>query len=173
MSFPTTPAYQNDAGQDVYFLSGANHSPRGTNPIRYLVLHHTAGKDSRAYLQQNALGVSCHYLIGLYPDAGINPRIYKYASETTQQTYTQGFSTIGTVTNLNPYSVSIEIEGPPIDSNVLDEAATLAASILRYWHNLGIDLLLIGHKHVDRQGKQDPNCDWTDLCRTIYGRVKL
>ncbi len=171
MSIPTTPAYQNDAGQDIYFIGGANHSPRGTNPLRYLVLHHTAGTDSRAYLRENALGVSCHYLIGLYPNAGINPRIYKFASESTQQTYTQGYSTIGTTSNMNPFSVSIEIEGPPIDSNVLDEAATLAASILRYWYERGVDLLLIGHKHVDRQSKIDPATPWTALCKTIYGRV--
>ena len=164
-------AYTNDRGQEIWWIAGANVATRYPHTPRYLVMHHTAGTDSRDYLHQNDRGVSCHYLVGQYDDVGINPRVHKYAGEASQITHTQFFSTIGVIQNPNPWAISIEMEGPPIDSNVQDEAATLAASIMRYWRGRGIDLLLLGHKHIDRQGKVDPALDWGAFCKTVYGRL--
>ena len=171
-TLPTSPAYVNDAGQPVYLITGANKAPRGPGvKPKFMVIHHTAGSDSRKYLWQNERGVSTHYLLGVYPDAGITPRVYKYASETLEQTFTQGFSTIGTDTNPNPESISLELEGPPIQPQVRVEAAKLVASILRYWAGRGVSLLLIGHKHIDTQGKQDPDLPWTAWCSDVYRQV--
>lgn len=171
MAFPNDPIYINDAQQPIFWLDGANVGERMGRTPRYLVIHHTAGTDSRAYLQKNNRGVSCHYLVGLYGDASINPRVYKFASETTKITYTQGFSSIGPVNDPNPWAISIEMEGPPINDNVIDETATLAASIIRYWRQKSVELLLVGHKHIDRTGKVDPALDWCAFCKTVYSRM--
>lgn len=166
---PSIPSYMNSAGQAIYWIAGANIGKRGVELPKYLVLHHTAGTDSRAYLQKNKLGVSAHYLCGSYPDTGPNPVVLKYAGETDDVTYTQGYSTIGTVNDPNPWCISIELEGPPIDPAVQQAGADLAGAILRYWSDRGVDLLLLRHKDIDRQGKIDPTLDWTWFCRRAYG----
>lgn len=166
---PTQPLYTNDAGMPIFWIDGANVAPRptGMRP-RFLVIHHTAGSDSRKYLWKNPRGVSTHYLLGIYADAGPAPRTYKFASESSKQTFTQGYSSIGIIDNPNPMSISIEIEGPPLAHDVIGEAARLAGAIRRYWSEHGVDLLLIGHKHIDTQGKTDPQLNWDAFCEQVY-----
>lgn len=168
---PTRPLYSNAAGQDIYSIAGANVGQRPLNtPPRYLIIHHTAGVDSRKYLWQNDLGVSAHYLVGIYRDTGGAVRVYKYAGEASEYTYTQGFSTIGPITDPNKWCISIEMEGPPIPPAVFTASARLAWSILRYWASRGHPLVMLGHRHIDRRGKQDPAVDWQAFCEEAYRR---
>lgn len=170
---PTQPAYTNDANQKIFWIEGAPHGSRTASDLRLLVIHHTAGTDSREYLWSNPLKSSSTYLVGKYPDTGL--RVYKYMSETTAAPYTQGFGSIGpldTANEVNRASISIETEfNPklgPVDPDVFDATAKLAASILRYWSSKNIDLVLIAHKHIDSR-KQDPAWDWGDFCKRTYG----
>jgi N-acetyl-anhydromuramyl-L-alanine amidase AmpD len=167
-SAPSTPLYTNTHRQPIYWIDGANVGSREGILPDFLVMHHTAGTDSRKYLWKNPKGVSTHYLIGIYPDAGPVPRIYKYATEGSQFTFTQGFSRIGPDEDPNNRCISIEMEGPPVHQFVIDEAAKLAGSILRYWANKGRHLLLIGHRHIDLNGKLDPAVDWSHFCQRVY-----
>lgn len=174
MSFivPDQPRYTNDAGQPIYWIDGAAHGTRTERDLRLLVIHHTAGTDSREYLQNNSKKSSSTYLVGEYPDAD-GVRVYKYMSETTAAPYTQGFGTIGPLSNgakVNRAAISIEMEGPPLTPGVIQETAKLAASILRYWSAKGVDLVLIGHKHIDGR-KHDPALDWGDFCKLVYSHV--
>ncbi len=168
---PTEHLYTNSAGQKVYWIDTAAKGKRSAADLRLLVIHHTAGTDSRAYLAENPLKSSSTYLVGKYPDCGL--RVYKYMTEGTSAPYTQGFgsiSTLDTAEEINRASISIEIEGPPIDPQVVDASALLAASIIRYWAEQGRDLLLIGHRHIDSR-KSDPAFSWTDFCKLVYSNV--
>jgi len=162
-------SYTNALGQDVYYVAGANVYPAPVGLLkRFLVIHHTAGTDSRAYLKRNPKRVSTHYLIGNYDD-GRARRVYKYASEVRECTHTQGFGTIGgyTAGNINDVCISIEIEGPPIDDPLMLAAADLARSIIDTWRGLGVELLMLRHKDIDTQ-KSDPALQWNNFCQLTY-----
>lgn len=169
---PTSPGYMNDLGQPIYLLQATSlgKRPAGVAP-RFLILHHTAGRDSREYLWDNELGVSTHYLIGTYPDTALMPRIYKFGSETNDVAYTQAFSSIGLLRDPNNFCISIELEGPPIAPAVIETGATLAASIISYWSARDVDLVLLRHRDIDRQNKIDPTLGWTAFCREVYRQV--
>ncbi len=169
ITLPTEPLYSNSAGQKIYWINECAKGTRTPADLRLLVAHHTGGTDSRLYLARNALKSSSTYLVGKYPDCGL--RIYKYMSEGNAAPYTQGYgsiSTLDTALEINKSAISIEMEGPPIDPDVLDASAKLTASILRYWDEQGRDLLLIGHKHLDAR-KKDPDWNWNDFCKRVYG----
>lgn len=173
---PTTKHHVNDASQPIFWIEGAARGNRTPDDLRLLVIHHTAGTDSRSYLARNALNSSTTYLVGSYPDAG-GVRVYKYMSESSSAPFTQGFGSIGSVANINRSSIAIECEGGVPQSNgelflpdVVEQSAILAASILRYWSARGIDLLLVAHKHVDKR-KSDPAFDWSDFCKLVYAAV--
>ncbi len=172
---PTKPTYTNDAGQPIFWIDGAAKGTRTAADLRLLVIHHTAGTDSRAYLASNPINSSSTYLLGNYPDCGL--RVYKYMSEAHAAPYTQGFgsiSTLDTAEEINKASISIEVEYDPaigvVDPDAFDATATLAASILRYWAKQGRELLLIGHRHLDAR-KSDPAFSWQEFCKLVYSRV--
>lgn len=174
---PVTPAYVNNMGQDIFWIDGANAGTRTEKQALVLMMHHTAGTDSRRYLADNPLNVSATYCIGEYPDTNNKPRIYKYMSERTGVPYTQGFGKLGGLPhNLNTHSISIEVEGPPFSPELLAAAAKLAASIIKDWHdNRGRNLVLLGHDHTDdyyRNGRHnDPHWDWSRVTQQVYGFV--
>jgi N-acetyl-anhydromuramyl-L-alanine amidase AmpD len=177
---PTRHNYINDFGQPIYMIDGAAHGSRTAADIELLVVHHTAGTDSRLYLRKNALQSSTTYLIGAYEDTGYKPRVYKYMSETFAAPYTQGFGSIAeddTPLEINKAAIAIEVEGGVKQKDgtlflegVITESAILAASIIKYWRDRGIDLLLVGHKHIDER-KQDPAFPWSAFCKEVYTRI--
>lgn len=177
VTIPTVPSYVNLLGQDVYFIDGANFGTRVEKDCLVLMLHHTAGKDSRRYLANNPLGVSATYCVGSYPDTDNKPRVYKYMSERTGVPYTQGFGKLGGLrANLNQHSISIEVEGPPFSDELLSAAAKLAASILKDWHdNRQRCLVVLGHDHTDDYFRADrhtdPHWDHTRFLQQVYGFV--
>jgi len=164
-----TFGYRNSADQEVYLVKGANtYAAPASIPKRYLVLHHTAGVDSRQYLLNNPGRVSSHYLVGDY-DANRARRIYKYASEIRECTHTQGLGSIGgyALGNINDVCVSIEVEGPPIDPALRLYVAKLARSIIDGWAALGVSLTMLRHRDIDHR-KPDPAMDWTKFCQEVY-----
>ena len=175
---PTTPDYIL-GGYPVYRMTAKWQEKRTTpGDVRLLVIHHTGGTDSRKYLAVPTDGrkVSAHYLVGQYADLVTEPdisgiAIYKYAGEFDDQTFTQGGGKLGGHPgNINEFSVSIEIEGPPIAGVVESAAAMLAGEILSFWRRRGRDLLMIRHGDVDKN-KTDPDLDWAAFCKQVYGRV--
>lgn len=180
-SIPTEPIYTNNQGQPIYWIDGAAHGDRTEADVLLLVMHHTVGVDSRAYLADNPLKSSATYLVGAYPDTGNAPRIYKYMSERTDIPYTQGFGSLGGLkAGPNSAAISIEVEGlggaTPFREDVLTAAAKLAASIIKDWHDTRQrNLLLIGHDHLDnyyRKGRHDdPHWDHTRFNQQVYAFV--
>ena len=169
---PTEPDYINEAGQPIYRLVAVHKGSRTVpGDIQLLVAHHTAGRDSRAYLAEPNDGrrVSTHYLVGAYPDTSEQPRIYKYGSEERDAMYTQGNGSLGGLAGRNPNDVAIafELEGPPFKPGVIEEAATLVRAVLDYWHAKGKDPLLIRHLDLDPM-KDDPAFDWRHFCHLVY-----
>lgn len=178
MTIGTTPMYTNILGQAVYWIDGAPHGDRTDADVLLLMMHHTAGTDSRRWLGGQAPDpVSVTYLVGAYADTGQQPRIYKYMSERTATPYTQGFGSLGGLPGgLNTACISIEVEGPPFLQPVLDCAAKLAASIIKDWHDArGRNLLLLGHDHTDNYYRKDRHTDpWWDHTRfnqMVYGFI--
>lgn len=181
VTIETTPAYQNLLAQDVYMIRGAPIVQRSEKDVLVLMLHHTAGVDSRKYLASNALNVSSTYLVGAYADTGNAPRIYKYFPETTAAPQAQGYGVLGGLPhNLNIHAITLEIEGmggnTPFRDDVLDCAAKLAASILKDWHDrVGRNLVVLGHDHTDaftRQGRHtDPHWDHLRFNQKMYAYV--
>jgi N-acetyl-anhydromuramyl-L-alanine amidase AmpD len=181
VTIETTPAYQNLLGQNVYMIRGAPVVPRTEKDVLVLMLHHTAGTDSRSYGADNPRGVSYTYLTGAYPDTGNVPRVYKYFSETNAAPQAQGGGKLGGLPyNLNTHSITIEVEGlggaVPFRADVLDCAAKLAASIIKDWHDrVGRNLVLLGHDHTDlwtRPGRHsDPHFDWSRFAQQVYAFV--
>jgi N-acetyl-anhydromuramyl-L-alanine amidase AmpD len=167
-----TFAYTNDDGQDVWWIEGAAAHPRPVGVLpSVLVMHHSGGSDSRDYLRSNNRKVSSHYLVGDWPDVD-GYRVYKYASERKTATHTQGPAKLGGRggLNVNDYAISIEIEGPPISYGLMDYSARLAASILRYWRDIGVQLVMLTHDSI-QVDKDDPAMDWGQFCALTYGRL--
>src|SRR3712207_6509410 len=166
---PTSPLYTNASGQDIYWIEGAN-APKRSQPggVELLVIHDTAGSDSRDYLRSNARRVSATYLVGTYRDTN-GPRIYKYMSEANNAPQTQGPALVGGIraSNCNEVSVSIEIEEASLDKPTIATAALLAAEILRGWRERGRYLVMVPH-HIIQGDKSDPRLDWHAWCEQVY-----
>lgn len=190
---PVASTYTTSTGQVIQVVDGANVGTRTVpGDVWYAVVHLTEGTDSRAYLWKNDRGVSTHYLAGEY-DGQIE--IYKYASETNEAAYTQGFGVLGrlasydhgsdwadgTVTlrkirSLNQVAIGYEIEGtpsrPPSRRLLLAVAAHLA-EIITYWHQRGKQVVLLRHLDVDSDKRDPQGVDWTWFCAQVYRQVKV
>ena len=165
---PTKAAYALETGPDVFYVNTKHKSARPVpGSVLFLVIHHTAGTDSRQHLIENKDLVSCHYLMGFYPDVPGGLRTYKFASEHLERTHTQGLGRIGPWTKLNDVSVSFEIEGPPFRGDVLEMSARVVAASMIHWRRNGMDPLIVGHKHTDKR-KHDPAFAWNPFVSRVY-----
>ena len=171
MALPTEPLYVNAAGQPIFWIEGANVGTRArAHPPSVLVIHDTAGTDSREYLRKNDRGVSCHYLVGLYADTP-GARIYKYASEALNTTHTQGPGRLGGIraSNINDVAISVEIELSSLNAEVIGTAARLCREIIRGWQERGRQLVMLPH-HIIQADKSDPRLDWRAFCQAVYAQ---
>lgn len=193
---PIASTYQTAAGQTIYVVNGANVGTRAVpGDVQYLIVHLTEsrGLDTRAYLWRNDRKVSATYLAGEYE--GNEIKIYKYASETTGMTYTQGFGILGrlatynhgadwadgTVTltkvrSLNQVAIGYEIEGNPSkppSKRLLGAVATHIAEILTYWAVRGKQVVLLRHLDVDSEKSDPQGVPWTAFCADVYRQVKV
>lgn len=130
-------------------------SSRGTARIAAIVLHHTGGTDSLAYLVENAKGVSTHVLIS---KPGV---IYRMVPDALAA-HTVGFSNLGlylkgTAKSPNVCTLNIELEnlGDGKDPYPAAQLDACAWQIADWWRLYG-DLPVLTHELIDTQGKNDP-----------------
>jgi hypothetical protein len=209
MSFNPKPSYKTASGIQVYYQDAVNKRPRVT-PLTslpkgstiYFIVHFTEAQpnskgvlDSRSYLWSPSDGraVSTHYALGIYPDTGPNVVAYKYASETFETTYTEGYGLVGqlltydhsddwndgllqnvrTNVNLNDRCIEYELEANPqtgASPALLAGSSAFIAEGIRYWYGLGYEGVMLGHKHVDSQ-KQDPQLDFTMFSKQVWAQL--
>lgn len=142
-----------------------------------IVIHHTGGHDSRAWLTRTSRPpVSTQRLISKYGT------IYKLMDD-NDVAYTAGYGVIGPIdpdgsdpagvaSNLNFASLNIELEnmGDGRDPFTPNQMQACADQIVEWWGAYG-HLAILGHREVDSR-KRDPadNFSWEDLFRRIDAR---
>lgn len=133
-----------------------------------IVLHATAGRDSRVWLQSNPRGVSVHRLIAK------NGTIYKMADDLAICRHV-GFSAWhdvgigGALPNLNRYALGIEIENlnNGADPYMAGQYEMAARQCVEWLGRFG-PLPIVGHGEIDTQGKRDPRgWDWLRFWRLV------
>lgn len=173
MLFPTAPL------QVTTIVPAPTHYMKrrgGFLPLA-IILHHTGGTDSRAWLSRTSSPpVSTHRLID---KAGT---IYKIVPD-EDTAYTAGYGIIGPVDpdardpggvarNLNYVSLNIELEnaGTGRDPYPAVQLQSCALQIAEWWGKYGL-LPILYHSHVDGN-KDDPRgLDRTDLDRRILAAL--
>lgn len=155
----------------VIDLPSVHHSPRGTARVWAIVVHATAGTDSRAWLQRNPNGVSAHALISR------DGTVYRMVPD-DRAAHHVGYSRIvvggriitrSTQPNPNQVTLGVELENLN-DGRQPYPPAQLAALgwLLVEWSRAHPDARLVLHREVDTQGKTDPaGLDWP----TIYAAM--
>lgn len=151
----------------VVTYPSAHQSSRGGAPIRAIVLHHTAGRDSLGWLAHNPAGVSTHILVS---KLGV---LYRMVPD-AQAAHTVGFSNLGTYArqdgdgdSANQITLNIELEnlGDGADLYPDPQVDACAFQIAEWWRAYG-DLPVITHALIDTQGKTDPRgLDLRDVLR--------
>jgi N-acetyl-anhydromuramyl-L-alanine amidase AmpD len=153
---------------------------RGGHLPRYIVIHHTGGTNSLAWLRSTSPNrVSAHRLI---TKAGVNHKIVG----DTDTSHAAGYAIVGPIdpdtndppgvaSNFNVISLNIELEnlGTGSDPYPMDQMVMCARQCVEWIGKYGY-LAIVGHSWVDAR-KQDPlGFDWTLLYRLIdRERVKL
>ncbi len=141
-------------------------SRKGSVP-KVIVLHHTAGHDSEAYLVENADQVSTHVLIAH------DGKIIRMVPDDTAA-HTVGFSNLGkyrarSYSSPNLISLNIEIENTGNGTEPYTEAQYIAVAwqVRAWWKKYGY-LPLVPHALIDTQNKTDPyRFDWMCLTRLV------
>lgn len=125
------------------------HQRLGLTP-RIIVLHATAGRNSRAWLQSNPRGVSIPRLIEK------DGTICKMAPDTAICGHV-GFSRLGNDSDLNNLALGIEFENlnDGRDPYPAAQVASGAAQVVEWWGLYGF-LPILSHGQIDTQGKTDP-----------------
>jgi N-acetyl-anhydromuramyl-L-alanine amidase AmpD len=192
-----TPIYRVEAVHKRLRRLSLNQWPASRSV--YLITHFTesGNKDSRNYLLNPGDGrvVSAHYLAGQYADMNNGqPSIIKYAGEADEATYTQGFGIIGDLAdydhgtdwsdgkvlvavkvNANDACIGYEIDANPTASgmpspSLLNAVTAHMADIIRYWAARKVEVVLLGHKHIDPH-KNDPELDWVMFDKMVKAQV--
>lgn len=161
MLFQTPPLAIKDLPADD------QHLTPGTLTPRLIILHSTAGTDSRAWLTTSPQSVvSVHRLINRWGT------MYKIADDTTICNHV-GYSTLWGLKNLNPYALGIEFENlndgvQPYPTAQVTAGAWQCAEWIGRWGYLPI----FGHYQVDTQGKTDPKAfPWETFYRALNARL--
>ena len=117
-----------------------NYSSRGSGKVEIIVLHYTAGTDSGSlsWLTNPSSGVSAHYLVQT------NGKIYQLVDE-SYKSWHAGTSRWGKRTDINPYSIGIEIsndgKGTPYTSAQYTALTNLIKDLKRRY-SVPIEILL-------------------------------
>jgi N-acetyl-anhydromuramyl-L-alanine amidase AmpD len=145
-----------DAPQIITRLS-KHWSDRKGAPIRAIVLHHSAGRNSLPWLTQNPNQVSTHVLIHK------NGTIYRMVPDSLAANHV-GFSNLGIYAkqdgdpdSANQPTLSIEIEnmGNGTDPYTDEQYWSTGFQICQWWNAHG-DLCVLTHELIDTAGKRDP-----------------
>lgn len=142
-----------------------NHASRNGQAIATIVVHHTGGTNSLAWLTDNPDGLSTHVLIDK-PGT-----IYRMVPDGLAAN-TVGHSNLGLYTvasgdkgNANQVTLNIELENEGNGSDPYPESQrdSCAWQIASWWQQYG-DLPVIPHKLIDTNGKTDPRgLDFRDI----------
>lgn len=151
---------------------------RGFKP-RFIVIHHTGGRDSLAWLSRTSKpAVSTHRLI---TKRGVNVKIVK--DEDTA--YTAGYGIVGptdpdsndpagVAPNFNVESLNIELEnlGNGIDPYPAAQMDMAARQVVEWLGRWGV-LALVGHSWVDSRKNDPAGFDWEWFYRLIAQHLRL
>lgn len=137
----------------VVTLPSEHHSSRQGRKIAAIVLHHTAGTDSRGWLTKNPQGVSAHVLIRR---DGI---IYRMVHD-DRAAHHAGKSAIGNyrpdvLTSPNLITLAIELENTGTQ-DYPDAQMHACAYTVAVWYRRHSWLPILTHKIIDTKGKVDP-----------------
>ncbi len=152
----------------VLDLPSTHRSSRGGHAIAAIVIHHTAGTDSRAYLVKNARGVSAHALISR------DGTVYRMVPDELAAHHV-GYSrivvagrAIDRTTDPDPNQITLGVEIENLgDGRQPYPPAQLSALgwLLAEWSRRHPQARLVFHREIDTQGKHDPaGLDWP----TVY-----
>lgn len=125
------------------------------NSCEYIVLHHTATVQGTTQGVLNGLNkradyASCHYLVS---DTG---DIYKMGDD-SDILWHAGVSEWKGKSNMNDYSIGIEVIGPLMNGGFTDESRKAVKELIQYLmdaHNIPIDNL-VRHKDISPRRKTD------------------
>lgn len=140
-------------------------SSRAGASIGAIVLHHTAGTNSLAYLTENARGVSTGSLID-------KPGTIYRMVPPHLAAHTVGFSNLGVYLsgskrspNLVTYNIELENLGDGSDPYPETQRDACGYEIAWIWHTYGV-VPILTHEIIDTQGKNDPHgLDLVDIYR--------
>lgn len=156
--FTTPPLSIIDLPADSRHHSG----PRGTWPIKYVVLHTTQGIDSRKWLSTDpASDVSAHRLMqrGPYDPITKLGGHYKILPDNFIANHT-GFGTVGNYKpgkwpNLNAVSLGVELEQKG-NQQITDYQYEQISSMYLEWAGLYYYPSILLHRDVDPERRTDP-----------------
>lgn len=146
-----------DQAPPTVIMSPSRHSSPRVGAIRCVVLHHTAGTNSLAYLTKNPQGVSAHVLIRK------DGTVYRMVPD-ERAAHTVGRSNIGRYTvapgdagNANDITLNIELENLGVDADPYppEQVSACAWQVAQWWKAHG-DLPVLTHELIDTEGKTDP-----------------
>lgn len=140
-------------------LPSIHYSSRNGAPILAIVIHATAGTDSRAWLQQNPSSVSAHCLIAR------NGTIYRMVDDAAAAHHC-GYSRIviggktydqTTRPGPNAITLGVELENLNDGKQPYPEAQIAALGwLLSFWRTRFNSLPMFFHREIDQRGKTDP-----------------
>ena len=136
-----------------------HHSSRGGHSVAAIVIHATAGTDSRAYLTRNVNGVSAHALISR--DGAICRMVAdtRAAHHCGYSRIVRAGSVIDRATSPTPNQITLGVELENLNNGKQAyPAAQLSALgwLLAQWIRIYPHARLVFHREIDTQGKIDP-----------------
>lgn len=152
---------------EIIDLASNHYSSRSGAAIRAIVIHATAGTDSRSWLVQNPNSVSTHILIRkdaaiyrMVPDDLAAHHVGYSAIPIDNRTYTQN-----TFPGPNQISLGVELENLNNGIDTYPDAQMLALGfVLNDWRQKYPDAQMFFHRDIDTQGKTDPRrLTWSDI----------
>lgn len=148
-------------------LPSVHSSSRAGASILAIVIHATAGTDSRSWLVDNVRGVSTHFLIQkdgiiyrMVPDDRAAHHVGYSAIPIGDRTYTRN-----TFPGPNQISLGVELENLNDGVDTYPDAQMLALGfVLNEWQRLYPKAEMFFHRDIDTQGKTDPRrLSWPDI----------
>jgi N-acetyl-anhydromuramyl-L-alanine amidase AmpD len=144
---------------------GKHQSGPRSEPIRLIVIHSTAGSRDSSLgwltVDPDSRGVSAHRLIDYNGD------IYKLVDD-SMIAHHAGYSTFGERTNVNPFSLGIELvnRNDGVDAYPESQLVACAKQVVEWWGRYGF-IPVVGHSDIDTgedgtRDKTDPrNFPWS------------
>jgi N-acetylmuramoyl-L-alanine amidase len=146
-----------DAPTVINHFADANHHGGPWDGAKAIVLHHTGGTNSLAWLSTTpGSGVSVHVLIAK------NGTVYRIVPDGKQawhvgRSAVGNYSRLGSAGSPNECCLGIEIENRGNGSDPYTDAQYWSVGwVICQWWNAHGDLPVITHQLIDTQGKNDP-----------------